>query len=275
MATAISAAATIPGNAHLRARVFLRCVMAGSFLAGAAIRRKPPGIMANIICLPVIDIKPAVRLNAYPVRGMIVGSHWEPGTTMTTTSNDGQHEEVSALLDELHRLEGEYRRHMQEEVDGFAKHQLEAGRNLGDVIVGMSHLNEALRLAHQPLVDALDDALRRLCDSYLQAPEEQRADIRAALSRQKMLLVHLINLTGSATLAIPRGRAAYWLQTGLAAISIEDNRTDSRDTCVALQYLCAAAVKAGVEPRQYFEHVAALSSSSMQEFLLGFIRRDA
>jgi len=68
-----------------------------------------------------------------------------------------------------------------------------------------------------------------------------------------------------------------WLRLGLAAVSIDDNGTDFRDTYVALGALYLSAVRCGIEPGPYFEEAAEISSSvsnmeltPMRDFLLRF-----
>ena len=68
-----------------------------------------------------------------------------------------------------------------------------------------------------------------------------------------------------------------WLRLGLAAVSIDDNGTDFRDTYVALGALYLCAVRCGMEFGSYFEEAAEISSSvsnmeqtSMRDFLLRF-----
>ena len=68
-----------------------------------------------------------------------------------------------------------------------------------------------------------------------------------------------------------------WLRLGLAAVSIDDNGTDFRDTYVALGALYLCAVRCGMEPGSYFEEAAEISSgvsnmeqTSMRDFLLRF-----
>jgi hypothetical protein len=189
-----------------------------------------------------------------------------------TSHIDNQDKNLETLLALLRRLDGDYGK-IQAEVDALAKDRIAAGKNLAYVIVEMSQRSEELRATHQSLMDELNGALRELCEMYLRAQENLRARIRDAFTGQRMLLVHLINLAGTACLSIPQGNASYWLRMALAAVSIEDNRTDFRDTIVALQYLYSAAAKAGLEPKPYFDEVAAVSSDAMREFLSGFARR--
>jgi hypothetical protein len=63
----------------------------------------------------------------------------------------------------------------------------------------------------------------------------------------------------------------------VAAVSIDDNGTDFRDTYVALGALYLCAVRCGMEPGSYFGDAAEISSSvsnmeqtSMRDFLLRF-----
>jgi hypothetical protein len=67
------------------------------------------------------------------------------------------------------------------------------------------------------------------------------------------------------------------LQQPLAAVSIDDDGTDFRDTYVALGDLYIAAARCGMDPRPYFDEAAEISSgvsnieqTSMRDFLLRF-----
>jgi len=68
-----------------------------------------------------------------------------------------------------------------------------------------------------------------------------------------------------------------WLRLGLAAVSIDDNGTDFRDSYVALGVLYLSAFRCGLEPGPYFEEAAEISSAdsnieqtSTRDFLLRF-----
>jgi hypothetical protein len=68
-----------------------------------------------------------------------------------------------------------------------------------------------------------------------------------------------------------------WLRLGLAAVSIDDNGTDFRDTYVALGCLYIAAARCGMDPRPHFDEAAEISSgvsnieqTSMRDLLLRF-----
>jgi len=70
---------------------------------------------------------------------------------------------------------------------------------------------------------------------------------------------------------------ARWLRLGLAAVSMDDNGTDFRDTYVVLGDLYVCAVRCGMEPEPYFQEAADISSgvpsigqTSMRDFLLRF-----
>jgi hypothetical protein len=75
----------------------------------------------------------------------------------------------------------------------------------------------------------------------------------------------------------PDGRPSGIKPSKLAAVSIDDNGTDFRDSYMALGDLYICAVRCGMEPGPYFEEVAEISSSdpnieriSMRNFLLRF-----
>jgi hypothetical protein len=65
-----------------------------------------------------------------------------------------------------------------------------------------------------------------------------------------------------------------WLRLGLAAVFIDDNGTDFRDTYMVLGNLYLCAVRCGMEPAPYFEEAAEISSSvsNLEQTMLGFER---
>lgn len=75
----------------------------------------------------------------------------------------------------------------------------------------------------------------------------------------------------------PDGRSSGGVSSRLAAVSIDDNGADFRDTYEALGDLCIGAVRCGMDPRPYFDEAAEISSgvtnierASMRDLLLRF-----
>lgn len=120
--------------------------------------------------------------------------------------------------------------------------------------------DSALRLYEpQPEHAQFFDDLTR---AYLAADDEERQAIRQAASEKPGLLNHLTGYVYKSAhqLHPPADRA--WLQSGLAAASIENCSVDFRDSLLALAELFLAAEAAGLDPRPDFETVAKLSSNA-------------
>jgi len=113
------------------------------------------------------------------------------------------------------------------------------------------------------------------CATYLAAGPELRARMRE-LFRWSYLLPRYLCRRIHVPADLPnRESAAQALRIALAAASLEDNRTDSRDMLQSLGEVWLAAERYGLAPREFFAEAAARSSdepagSSMRRFLLGF-----
>lgn len=127
----------------------------------------------------------------------------------------------------------------------------------------------------EELLPVLDE----LCDSYLAAVPDQRHDIRSFLEHKTAVLMAFYGYIGRAERLLSSSRDVRWLRRGLAAASIDDMRTDWRDTKVALSGLYHAAVAAGIDPQLHFAEVAAMSNTALtnrtsrvatREFLANF-----
>jgi hypothetical protein len=126
----------------------------------------------------------------------------------------------------------------------------------------------------------LHEMIDELCVLYLSVSEEKRTQVRnltAELPRaiDDQLLRHI----GWAGERVWISKDGEWVRRGLAAASIEDNRSDCRDTFVGLGSLYVAASSAGIDCSPYFQEAAGLSStqgghhtslSSMRDFLSNF-----
>lgn len=126
----------------------------------------------------------------------------------------------------------------------------------------------------------LHQMLDDLCVLYLSASEEQRTQIRnLAAELPRTIDRQLLNHIGWASDRVWLSKDGEWVRRGLAAASIEDNRSDFRDTFVGLGGLYVAGSSAGVDCSPYFQEAAELSStqcgpymslSSMRDFLSNF-----
>jgi len=112
------------------------------------------------------------------------------------------------------------------------------------------------------------------CRLYLRGEETLRREIRDAFSEWTAVRGRMLAKTWTFAEELADTCDDRWLRLGLAAISIDDNGTDFRDTYVALGDLYLCAVRCGMEPVPYFEEAAEISSgvSNLEQTLLGFER---
>jgi len=139
-------------------------------------------------------------------------------------------------------------------------------------------LDEYARTEDRSLLTTLSDGFDALCDAYLQATADEREAMRQKIGESRRVRNALLGHVHRAARRIESPEDARWLRVGLAAASIEDNRTDFRDTYVALGALYLAAAKADIDPVPHFRAVGDLSSrtagdgQSMRAFIRGFNR---
>lgn len=143
-----------------------------------------------------------------------------------------------------------------------------AGREVIIAVSGNAKVRQELQLE-------IDD----LCVLYVSLSDEQRDHVRKLVKPHRSLLNGLLWHIGWASSRIKSSGDGDWLKRGLAAASIEDNRTDYRDMFVALGGIYLSATRAGINASDYFKQAALLSSSvpgavfkwsSMREFLDNF-----
>ena len=126
--------------------------------------------------------------------------------------------------------------------------------------------------------EELQRAINDLCVLYLTLSDEQRDHVRKLVQPHRSLLNGLLGHIGWAGSRIKSSNDGDWLKRGLAAASIEDNRTDYRDTFVALGGLYLSAARAGLDVSENFREAAEMSSAtanplirrSMRDFLSTF-----
>jgi hypothetical protein len=120
----------------------------------------------------------------------------------------------------------------------------------------------------------LDSDLSLACLLYLRGEETLRREIRDSFSEWTAVRGRMLAKTWTFAEELADTCDDRWLRLGLAAISIDDNGTDFRDTYVALGDLYLCAVRCGMEPVPYFEEAAEISSSvsNLEQTLLGFER---
>jgi hypothetical protein len=121
---------------------------------------------------------------------------------------------------------------------------------------------DAFRDRTAPLdLDELHQALDELCSLYLKADADQRARIRGSFGDKGRIGNYLHSYVGGrAAFRLRSTEDAEWLDLGLAAASIADQRVDYRDLLVALGKLWLAAEDVGLAPARRFSAVARISS---------------
>jgi hypothetical protein len=126
----------------------------------------------------------------------------------------------------------------------------------------------------------LHELIDDVCVLHLRASGEQRAKIRSLVTElPRTLGQQFLSHVGWARMRILSSKDGEWVRRGLAAASIDDNRTDFRDTFGVLGHLYLTATSVGIDCSPYFreaadfsstEHVPLLSPSCMRDFLANF-----
>ena len=128
-------------------------------------------------------------------------------------------------------------------------------------------------------LDGLLQTLRSVCELYICATEEQRCIMRDLFAWSYLLPQYLFRLTGIRIEHLSPEQAARDARIALAAVSLEDNKTDYRDTFMALGSIYLGMVERGMDPEPFFQEAASWSSDtinsgggkqSMKSFLLNF-----
>jgi hypothetical protein len=129
--------------------------------------------------------------------------------------------------------------------------------------------------AQQPGGEELASDLDLACELYLRGDEALRREIRHSFDEWTAVRGRMLAKAWSFAGKLAITCDDRWLRRGLAALSIDDNGTDFRDSYVALGNLFVCAVRCGMEPGPYFEEAAVISSgvsnierTSMRDFLL-------
>ena len=131
--------------------------------------------------------------------------------------------------------------------------------------------------AHQPGGEELASDLNVACELYLRGHETLRREIRKSFSEWTAVRGRMLAKAWSFADKLADTCDDRWLRLGLAAVSVDDNSTDFRDSYVVLGALYVCAVRCGIEPGPYFEEAAEISScvsnfeqATMQDFLRRF-----
>jgi hypothetical protein len=96
---------------------------------------------------------------------------------------------------------------------------------------------------------------RALCEGYLKSPEPDRVLVRDAVRDKPGILNQLLGYVYICTRLMGECRQEYWFNLGLAAASIRGDGPDFRDFYVALAELYAAALDAGLQPKEAFNTI--------------------
>jgi hypothetical protein len=131
--------------------------------------------------------------------------------------------------------------------------------------------------AHQPGGKELASDLSLACRLYLRGDQALRGEIRESFEGWTAVRGRMLAQAWSFADKLADTCDDRWLRLGLAAVSIDDNGTDFRDSYVALGDLYICAGRCGIEPGPYFEEVAQISSgvsnieqTPMRDFLRRF-----
>jgi hypothetical protein len=150
--------------------------------------------------------------------------------------------------------------------EAYTRNRVRNDKTGEEVIVPVSENKKA----YEELARRIDE----LCAIYLSVSDDQRGHIRNLVQPHCPLLNGLLrHIRWTA-----QNKAPDWVRHGLAAASIEDNRTDFRDTSTALRVLYQEAARSGIDASEHFQEAARFSSdiarpysqTSMREFLKGF-----
>jgi len=110
------------------------------------------------------------------------------------------------------------------------------------------------------LVPDIDRFFDRLCGMYLLGDSQRRGEIRASMEHHRRLMGNLHNYAARAARRLRQGGDADLLLKGLAAVSIDDDRSCQSYASV-LAGLYVAALHAGIDPSPSFRAVADISST--------------
>jgi hypothetical protein len=138
---------------------------------------------------------------------------------------------------------------------------------------------DAFRAGTAPLdLEEVQEALDELCSLYLKVDQNQRGLIRSSFDGKRRVRTYLHSYIGGRAASRLRSTGeTRWLDLGLAAASICDQKVDWRDLLIALGKLWLAAEETGIAPARHFSAVARISSDeavygkgSTRELLRGF-----
>jgi hypothetical protein len=166
---------------------------------------------------------------------------------------------VNKQLDELERRYQEWVEPINQAIRECSFKVNRDGYTYADYERDVQRVREQQRAKYDPYQE-ICEFLDQLCPAYLSATDEQRTEIRAAVSDKNGVLSALLGYVYRAAERIQSPADRDWLRWGLAAVSIENCRKDYRDVLLALAELYVAAERAGLAPQPDFRAVSRLSS---------------
>ena len=134
-------------------------------------------------------------------------------------------------------------------VDGYTSQQFRSG---------LREIHERSLQEYDPYAE-IREVMDKVSPAYLDATDEQRLQIRTLVADLNDLCMLVRGYADTMSAEIKSSQDTNKLRYGLAAISIENCRTDSRDTMTSLADLFVGAEEAGIDPKPCFLAVAELS----------------
>jgi hypothetical protein len=123
--------------------------------------------------------------------------------------------------------------------------------------------------ANDPKEVPLDWHIQRLCRRYVNGTPWKRASLRAKVSPH--LCSALQHFAWRMAVRALRTKSEEAVKLGLAAISIEDARLDTRETIGWLALLYHAAVRIQCDVDRCFQHTASISSGQTRHLIRSFL----
>ena len=137
-------------------------------------------------------------------------------------------------------------------VDGYTSNQFRSG---------LKELHERMVAEDDPFVE-IREVMDEVCPAYLVASTDERERLRSIVADLNDLSMLIRGYADTLSSEILSPNDTEKLRCGLAAISIENCRTDSRDTMLSLADLFVGAEEVGIDPLPYFQELSELSSSA-------------
>jgi hypothetical protein len=124
----------------------------------------------------------------------------------------------------------------------------------------------------------IEPLIRVAINLYISCTSEQRESLREFFSSTDRCLVHLFKVVGRSIKEFEVLSSELNLEYALAAMSLENNHLDFRDSYVMLGHLYLTAVRKGIDTDPLIHRIASISDdwpvyagqASMQNFLAEF-----